>query len=267
MNDPIRERPVLAFFGLTMTLSWALWWPIAGGHLESAVAGRVAVFGPTLAALALTGYLHGRAGLADLGRRLAHWRVDPRWYLFCLGFSPSLLLVALGVHSALGGSLPPLSLPDSPVLVVGFVYVLVTSVAGEELGWRGFALPRLQRSHSALTASLLVGVVWFVWHLPLFYTPGDFHRFVPLGPFALQIIGFSVLYTWMFNDTDGSLVLPHLFHTANNFSFFVFPVLPTGAGDPTRPLWIGVALLWFVVGLVVLVAGPGDLSRRSSRVT
>lgn len=193
--DVFRDRPVLAFFGLTMAISWGLWWPMAGGYVESAVAERVAVFGPTITALVLTGYLHGREGITRLGRRLLHWQVGPRWYLFSIGFSPALLLVAVGIHRVMGGSLPPLSLPDLPIIVIGFVYVLLTSVAGEELGWRGFALPRLQRSYSALVASFLLGLVWFLWHLPLFYTAGDFHRFIPLELFVLQIIGFSVLYS------------------------------------------------------------------------
>jgi membrane protease YdiL (CAAX protease family) len=265
--DVFRDRPVLAFFGLTMAISWGLWWPIAGGYVESAVAERVAVFGPTIAALVLTGYLHGREGIIRLGRRLLHWRVGPRWYLFSVGFSPALLLVAVGIHRAMGGSLPPLSLPDLPIIVLGFVYVLLTSVVGEELGWRGFALPRLQRSYSALVASLLLGLVWFLWHLPLFYTAGDFHRFIPLELFVLQIVGFSVLYTWLFNSTDGSLVFPHLFHTVNNFTFFVFPVLPTDPTDSTRPLWVGIGLLWLVVVVVVFVTGPESLSRAASKVT
>ena len=258
---------MLAFFGLTMAISWGLWWPIAGGYVASDVAERVAVFGPTIAALVLTGYLHEREGVVRLGRRLRHWRVAPRWYLLSLGFSPALLLVAVAVHRATGGSLPTLSFPDPRILAIGFVYVLLTSVAGEELGWRGFALPRLQRSYSALTASLLIGAVWFLWHLPLFYMHDDFHRFIPLELFALQIVGFSVLYTWLFNNTDGSLVLPHLFHTANNFTFFVVPVLPRGPADPTRPLWIGIGLLWAVVAVVVSVTGPESLSRNASGVT
>jgi hypothetical protein len=84
---------------------------------------------------------------------------------------------------------------------------------------------------------------------------------------VLQIVGFSVLYTWLFNHTDGSLVLPHPFHTASNFGFLVIPVLPAGPGDPTRPLWIGIGLLWLVVAIVIAVAGHEDLSRAGSRVT
>lgn len=266
MKNTIRDHPVLAFFSLTLAISWGLWWPIALGRVDSVVAERVAVFGPTIAALVLTGHLHGQTGLIQLGRRLLRWRVAPHWYLLSLGFSPVLLLVAVGVHKATGGSLSPLSIPDPPILIIGFIYVLITSVAGEELGWRGFALPRLQRSYSALTASLLLGVVWYLWHLPLFYTTGDFHRFIPLELFAFQIVGFSVLYTWLFNSTDGSLVFPHLFHTANNFTFFVFPILPTGPGDSARPLWIGIGLLWVVVAIVVFVTGHETLSRSASRI-
>jgi hypothetical protein len=262
----IGRHPVLVFFALTLAISWGLWWPVAFGILESATAGTVAVFAPTIVGLVLTGVVAGQDGLRRLGRKLVHWRVRPRWYLLSLAFSPALLLVAVAGYRALGGSLA-LSFPDPPILVLGFVYVLVTSVAGEEIGWRGFALPRLQRSYSALTASLVLGVVWFLWHLPLFYMADDFHRFIPLELFALQVVGFTVLYTWLFNNTDGSLLFPHLFHTANNFSFFVIPVLPMAPDDQTGALWVGIALLWVIVVGVVLVGGPRDLSRDSARVT
>ena len=109
MKDTIRDRPVFAFFGLTMASSWGLWWPIALGSAESAVAELIAVFGPTIAALVPTGYLHGWTGPVRLGRRLRHWRVAPRWHLLGLGLSPALLLVAVGVHRATGRSLQPLS--------------------------------------------------------------------------------------------------------------------------------------------------------------
>jgi hypothetical protein len=81
------------------------------------------------------------------------------------------------------------------------------------------------------------------------------------------VVGFTILYTWLFNNTDGSLLFPHLFHTANNFSFFAIPVLPMSPTDPTGPLWIGIGLLWVIVVVVVLVAGPRTLSRESGRVT
>jgi len=265
VRNVVSRHPVLAFFALTLAISWGLWWPVAFGALEGWVVETGAVFAPTIVGLSLTGILAGRNGLRRLGRKLVHWRVQPRWYLLSLAFSPALLLVAVGGYRALGGSLA-LSFPDPPILVIGFVYVLVTSVAGEEIGWRGFALPRLQRSYSALTASLVLGVVWFLWHLPLFYMADDFHRFIPLELFALQVVGFTVLYTWLFNNTDGSLVFLHLFHTANNFSFFVIPVLPMAPGDPTGALWIGIAILWVVVVAVVVDAGPEDLTRDFTRV-
>jgi len=226
----------------------------------------VGVFAPTLVGVALTSVLAGTGGLRQLGARLVDWRAGPRWYLLTLGFSPALLLVAVGVARLFEVTVP-LSRPAPELLVVGFLYVLVTSVAGEELGWRGFALPRLQRSYTALTASLLLGVAWFLWHLPLFYMADDFHRFVPIELFALQTVGFTILYTWLFNSTDGSLLFPHLFHTVNNFSFFLVPVLPTAAGDPTAPLWVGIGLLWGAVIVVVILAGPADLSGGSGRVT
>ena len=266
IETAVRERPVLAFVCCTFAVTWGVWWPVAFGLVEAGPVERIGGFAPTIVGLVLTAVLTGKQGLRALGHRLVDWRAGLGWYLLALAFTPVLLLLAVGGYQVLGGRLT-LPIPDPPILVIGFVYVLVTSVAGEEIGWRGFALPRLQRSHSALTASVALGAVWFLWPLPLFYMESDFHRFVPLELFALQILGFSVLYTWLFNNTDGSLLFPHLFHTANNFSFFVIPVLPMSPTDPTGPLWIGIGVLWVIVVGVVLVAGPRDLSRESARVT
>lgn len=264
-GQAIEGRPVLAFVCLTFAITWGIWWPVAFGVIQGGVVEKIGGFAPTIVGLVLTATLTGEAGLRRLGRKLLDWRAGIGWYLLALAFVPVLLLVAVGLFRALGGTLV-LSPPNLVILVIGFVYVLVTSVAGEEIGWRGFALPRLQRSYSALTASLLLGVVWFLWHLPLFYMESDFHRYIPIELFALQIVGFTVLYTWLFNNTRGSLLFPHLFHTATNFSFFVIPVLPMAPGDPTATLWIGICILWVVVIGVILVAGPKDLSRVSSRI-
>lgn len=263
----IEHHPVAAFVGLTFAVSWGAWIPVATGAVEAELLRVIGGFGPTIAALVLTGATGGVAGLAAVWRALTRWRAKARWYVFCLVGPPIGVLLALGGYRLVGGTLPPLELPTPFVVVVGFLYVLLTSVLGEEIGWRGYALPRLQRQHSALGASLVLGVVWFAWHLPLFATPSSIQAYLPLPAYAVQILAFSVVYTWLYNSTAGSLVFPHVLHTAANFSFFLIPILPMAPADPTGPLWAAVLLLVVVAVTIVTLTDVETLSRSGKRVT
>ena len=256
-------RRALAFFAVTFAVSWAVWIPLALLRIERPLY-KVGTFGPTIAALALTVIFQGRRGLRDLGGRLLMWRVPASWYLFSFISTAVVVLAAIGLHVALGGRAGTFNDPAQLYLVVpAFLYVLFTSVVGEEIGWRGFALPHLQARFSALGASLILGLVWGLWHLPLFWMVGNFHQHIPVSLFLLQIMGFSVLYTWMNNNTRGSLLMPHLFHAASNTTLGVLPILPTASYPTTRPLWFAVAFLWALVAVVVVVFGPARLSHRT----
>ena len=174
ISSVAKRHPLVAFFALTFALSWAFEIPlvvlgdgIAGsrGKVLNLLAANV----PSVLGIALTAMVLGRGALRKLLGRLLIWRVDPRWYLVVLG--PAVLsggVVAL--NALLGG--PALSV-DVPLL--GAVIFLAFSVfpgsaLGEEIGWRGYALPRLQAGRSALGASLILGVIWGFYHLPLYFT-------------------------------------------------------------------------------------------------
>jgi hypothetical protein len=256
----IGRYPVAAFFILTYAISWAVWLPLAVAQIDTPLY-KIGTFGPTLAALLLTVLMRGRLGLKRLLRPLLIWRVHVGWYLFSILSTAVGVLVAIGLHIWLGGTPPKFNDPAQLYLVIpAFLYVLFTSVVGEEIGWRGYALPRLQAKHSALGASLVLGLVWGAWHLPLFWMAGNFHQQIPISLFLLQTTGFSILYTWMYNHTRGSLLLAHLFHAASNTTIGVLPVLPMDTGGSRRPLWLVVGILWAVALIVVARYGPKRLS-------
>jgi hypothetical protein len=261
----LAERyPVIAFFVLTYAISWAVWVPLAVAQIDHPLY-KVGTFGPTLAALLLTGLISGRTGLRKLLRRLLIWRVSIFWYLFSFFSTAVGVLAAIGLHIGLGGAAPEFNDPSQLYLVIpAFLYVLFTSVIGEEIGWRGYALPRLQEDHSALAASLILGLVWGAWHLPLFWMAGNFHQQIPISLFVLQTTGFSILYTWVYNNTRGSLLMAHLFHAASNTTIGVLPVLPMDTGGSLRPLWLVVGLLWIVAIAVMAIYGPERLSRNET---
>lgn len=250
------------FFVLTFLISWGFWlphWLLAPQSELLRVAGT---FGPTLAALTLTTREEGRAGLRRLWQRLWRWRVGGGWYLFSFTGTAVVVLAALALYRAGGGS-APLTFNDPAqwyLIIPVFFYVLFFSVLGEEIGWRGYALPRLQKCYGPTSASLIIGLVWVCWHLPLFWTPGNFHQELPFTLFLLQGIALSFLYTWLMNGTGGSLLLPHLFHAASNTTLGVLPVLPMDTGGSLVPLWLTVVLLW-VCTLAVWTAYLTRISR------
>lgn len=242
MRARIQRYPVTTFFGIVFLMTWAVWGPMALTGSQTALF-RLGTFSPLLAGLALTAALEGVPGLRSLLRRFLRWRVPLVWTLFSLFSTAGVVGLALMVDWLLGGPAPKLELAMLVYFLPITAYVLVTSVLGEETGWRGFALPRLLRRYGPLRASLLLGLVWGLWHLPLFWMEGDFHRAIPIPLFLIQSIALSLLYTWIHQRTQGSLWLAHLFHAASNATLGILPILPFATGSRVRPLWIAVGLL------------------------
>jgi uncharacterized protein len=180
----------------------------------------VSVFmGPFLAAFVMTGATEGREGVRRLLRRFVLWRVGLRWYLFAFVGIPVIgVLSVVFIPGVLGsfkglGALAPLS------LLGVFVYVLFLGGAlGEEPGWRGFALPRLQSLHGPLLGTLILGPLWALWHLPLFLTPWNELTTFNVVVFVLATTCFAIMYTWVFNNTKGSVLMAILIHASFNAS-------------------------------------------------
>lgn len=228
-------------------------------------------WGIIYASLLMTGLTLGRDAVITLLKRFLIWRVNWKWYLFALLFYPALVFTAVLLNSALthtpidfsgvfahrifgaAASLPLYALP----------FLLFDAVTnGEEMGWRGYVLPRLQARYSALTASLILGVIWAFWHLPKFLAPDNSS---PFGLFVVEIVAQTVLYTWLYNNTRGSLLLVTLFHAASNTAGVFLPVANTVSGANQGALMIQVILEVITVLIVVMVAGPERLSRTQEK--
>jgi membrane protease YdiL (CAAX protease family) len=245
-----------------IVLMFALTWPF-----YSAL-GLFVGYGLALASLIMTGLTEGCAGVRALLRRFLIWRVGVQWYLVIL-FGPAILgLAAIGLDFVLGGTTPDFSNIEAQrifgtsanpwIFVVPF-FLVDALTNGEETGWRGFALPRLQARFSALVSSLILGVVWGLWHLPKFWVAGDAESFAPV---ILDNIAMAVLFTWVYNNTNGSLLIVTLFHAAVNTAYVFLPVAPSEAGGVTLRM-ISIGIEWVTAFAVVLVAGPARLSRLS----
>ena len=249
------QYSLLGFFGLTFLISWGVWVPLAVLGVETAWS-KIGAFGPSLAALLLAAGQNGKPGLRDLLGKLFLWRVHWGWYAFSILGPPLIMLAAIQIYRWQGGGGLVWNDPSQWYLSLAvLLYVLFTSVIGEEIGWRGYALPGLLSRVQTLGASLLVGAVWALWHLPLFWLPGDFHQELPLLVFFLQVAASSVIYGWMFVNTRGSLLLPNLFHAVTNTAVGLLPVLPMSTDGDLRPFYISVILLTAIAALLPVLFG------------
>jgi len=238
-----RRNELIAFFALAFVLSWAIEVPLALSaqgllHASPPMALHyLASFGPMLAALIVTLAARGPAELHTLLARVIRWRAAREYYLFAVAAPITIFAIIVVLTWIARGTPPDLALLGEADYLgaLGVLPVLalwmVTFGLGEEVGWRGFALPRLQSMHSALRASLVLGLFWAVWHVPaIFYRDTYMAMGWMVVPMLLTVAAVgSVVYTWLFNGTRGSLLLVILFHGLFDF-FSVWPAGPVGPG-------------------------------------
>ena len=272
----LARRPLVAYFALAYAVTWAFWLPY---YLTEAGLGLLPIelpqllvlfgqYGPTVAAFTLAAATGGRPAVRGLLRRYGQWRVHPGWYpLVVVG---PLLLFALTVVARVGIS--PLGAlgQDGPSILLAYLLdalvlkLVLGGALGEEAGWRGFALPRLQARYGALGASLILGVLWTGWHAPLYLSASRVANNPPLV-FAVGVLAMAVVYTWVYNRTGGSLLIAILLHAAGNSApAAVRDLVPDmGAGEFFTLLIAG----YVVVALLLVVATRGRLGYHPERAT
>lgn len=208
MRTLMQNHPLVSYFVLAYAL---MWWVYPLLHVAPLL-GLPGLFGPALAAIIMAAITDGRPGVKALLGRTVRWRIGLPWYVVALGLPTLLALITAGLAVAFGVSF--LQLGQLSVLD----FVLFALVVGEELGWRGYALPKLLETRSALTASLILGVLWGLWHLPTFFAAATPQQGLPIIPFVLLTIEYSIILTWLHLHTRGSVLIATLCHGAINVS-------------------------------------------------
>ena len=281
-SRPLRSRqegllaryPLTSFFVMAYAFAWIVELPVVLSETGTgllpytlpkpvvAILIIAATFtGPTVAAFIMTGVTEGRAGIRRLLRRYVQWRVGIQWYLFVLlGIPVIVLLGGIVVPGALE-SFQPIILPLLLAYPLAFLMTfLLGGPLGEEPGWRGFALPRLQRRNGPLVGSIILGVLWAFWHFPLFWsgvwTPPTLANMVM---FVVMITALTIIMTWVFNHANGSLLITMLMHAsfntfANRIEAPLFPA-PILNEYGLLPVLIG----FTATALVLIVATRGRL--------
>jgi len=246
---------LLIYFLVAFGIAWAfLSLAILAGYgfipVPFSVFVTAGTLAPITAAVGVTAYESGRAGVRALLSQAIRWRVQLRWYVIAL-LGPVLIVLAAFLLSLLFAG-PPLPAPpvkvwpSLPVLLV----LLTIFATGEEVGWRGFALPRLQVRYGVLAASVIVGVIHAIWHIPAWFIPGAGYDSQPFPIFVAFTVALGVVFAWLYNHTGGSVLIVSMAHAAIN----TFPSV-WGAALQTLPVALrGPNPIVFLAPVLVLVA-------------
>ncbi len=269
MSSFVKKYPAISLLVLAMIFGTAPSLAVAIGLLPPGAI-QLGALSSSLAAIVLV-LVEGRKGaLRELLGRCLIWRVGIRWWAIALLFAVFPSVAALYLFDLFGGPTVDWSeLPPLYTLVPMFIFLTIAAGIGEEFGWRGFLLPRLQSRHNALVSGLIVGVVWAIWHIPMFFIKGtnqyDLQSDGGLLPavlgYSIFVIFSSIQFTWVFNNTKGSVLLAAVLHGANNTWGATIDVYRGHFGGILT--FAAVSVLISII--IVLVAGPADLSRINKR--
>ena len=268
----LARHPLVSFFLLAFAFTWGYFWLILVPLSLPGPLFALGAAGPTVSAFLVLALTSGKPGVLRLLRSMVHWRVGVQWYLVTLLGVPALMLLS---YLVVPGGLVAFRAPDwgfLPHYLSEFAFTLF--LAGgpllEEGGWRGFALPRMQRRHGPVLGTVILGALWSLWHLPIFVGPlaatGPDATFVSVSiafvEFTIGLIGFSIVTTWVLNNCRGSALMAILLHLAFDAAGAAFIVLFPSAPPHYIPVsWqtLGIAIVFSVAALVIIVATRGQL--------
>jgi membrane protease YdiL (CAAX protease family) len=248
-----RSRPALAYFLLTFVISWICAFAVAAPHLfrheslprlTGILMFPAMLLGPCVSSFAMTFFLDGKTGIRDLFARMTRWRLSLPWYVL-LFLPPTLVLLVL---YSLRAFISQVYAPNR--FFIGILFGIPAGIL-EEIGWTGFAFPKLVLHRSALSSSLILGVLWSLWHLPVINFLGTI---TPHGPywlpfflaFAFAMTAMRVIICWAYTHTQ-SILLAQLLHISSTASLVIFS--PTNVSGAQEPFWYSLygTALWCLI--------------------
>ncbi len=259
------------YFIIAFTFSWILWFPgilqsrgVISTPLPLLLFLIIGSFGPFISSFYLTYRKEAKPGVKRLWKRAFNFKIPIKWLALII-FLP-LCVTALSLYLKIlgGGEKPDLQLITNPIAILVtflFLFFLGGSFA-EEFGWRGYALDRLQQKWNASASSLILGFIWGLWHLPLFFAEGLSQSYIPFWAFLIWTMSASILFTLFHNNTSGNILVALLFHTMLNLSIALFPIVEMKHDGDQRG-FIYFAILYVIISIiVVLIWGHKKLSRK-----
>ncbi|MBE9045313.1 CPBP family intramembrane metalloprotease [Pleurocapsales cyanobacterium LEGE 10410] len=268
----VKRHPITSFFSLTYFLSWGIWLPLIVGYkgILSNALFLAGIFGPALAAGILT--QQSRRSIVRWLRGILRWRISIRWYFIALGF-PILLIGTVSLLFALLGYPANfwLLLDRGSDYLSELIFVAFLGGGQEEFGWRGFALPHLQRRYSPVISTLILGIFWSFWHLPIVMVNPEFQHGLAIADFLpvifitfYQVIGYAFCLTWLFNRTQ-SVLLTILLHASFNTANQQLVPLPLEQmqGSNYQVLSVIMTLVLTIVVIALITSTKGKLGYKA----
>ncbi len=265
------------FFLLTFAYSWTLWIPsvLDGIGIElpiditgySLVVVIIGAFAPLLAAITLIGREAGWKGIKAFFGQAIDFHFKPIYLLIALALPLAIHAIVHYLAPAVGldvaKTLFPAESPVSPIiLAIPYLFLMLIIGGGqEEFGWRGYAQEPLQDKIGVLPASLVIGLIWGIWHLPLWFMAGDLHSAYSFLAFVLMTTSISIIYAWLYNSSGNKLIIVMIFHAMNNTAAPLLPFLHGIEGKPESAYWVyaAVNVLFGIFFAFVLIKDKNSL--------
>ncbi len=252
---------LLAFFLLTYAVTWTCWIPVVAFNSRPTSLlydlWLLGTFAPSLVALALTARKYGTTGVNALLGRIFHWRLAARWYVFAISYIAVIKLIVAVAHRMAIGAWPRFG-HEGPVTMLVAILLSTPVQSGEEVGWRGYALPHLAQAMGYARGALLLGVLWACWHLPqFFFMAADTYR-QSFPVWSLQVIALSIAMAWLYTKSNGSLLLMMLMHAAVNNTK---DIVPSAVSNPSGTFSLHASLVMYLTVAVTWIAAAYFLIR------
>jgi len=262
-HDDPENRNLLLYLLVAFVWTWVFWlslFLLSKSPLEDPSAVPFFViggFGPFIAAVSVTHFTEGKDAVRRLVKKGINYRFKKIWFIPIFLFFPAVngLISLVGVMT--GFTLDLVWLSNPLILVPTFLLLFVLNGTAEEFGWRGYALEKLQRGYGAAVSSLILGFIWWLWHIPLFFL--GYYGDLPMWLYLIQIVIWAILFTWIYNNTNRSVFATMIFHAMANLTVgYMFPVSQFGL---SLPIFFGLILTPLLTSLIVVIWGPRRLAR------
>jgi len=279
MTNHHKNRDPWKFFLLTFAYSWVIWIPsvLDGIGIElpfivtgySTVVVIIGAFAPMMAAITLVVREEGWKGTRVFLGQALDFRIKPVYLVLALAL-PVLIhaithYLALAVGLDVAKTLIPTEIPVAPIVLAIPTFILMLVIGGgqEEFGWRGYAQEPLQEKIGVVPASLVIGVIWGIWHLPLWFMTGDLHGAYSFLAFVMMTTSISIVYAWLYNSSGKKLIIVMFFHAMNNTAAPLLPFLHGIEGKPESAYWIyaAVNVIFGIIFAYVLIKGSKPTQR------
>jgi membrane protease YdiL (CAAX protease family) len=264
------NRKVKHFLAFTYIFSWLIWLPsVLSGFgfiyfpVDDTTALLIGGLSPIIAALFIEYRINGFSGITRIVKRSFDFRIKWKWVIIIFLLPLLFNLLSRILFGIFSDRLPESELLQSPLMIIP-LFVIMYLIGGglnEEVGWRNYVLEEFQKKHNALNASIILGILWILWHLPLFFMSNTNQGNLPFWLFILSVLPLSVMLTWIYNNTKGSISAVAIFHAMGNLSHEIFRVFPTQNNQDLTGVYIFTALYYIAAILIVLIYGKERLVR------